>query len=175
MNLVSSPLTPIQLNWVKSKIKGRQELIANGSILGSLQREGFWKPVSYAEFKGKMWSFRRNGCTRTEILEEPEARPVAEFKTNWLGGGTLSFDDGQRFQLVSTGFWRPVWCWLNDQGKTLLEVAPHKKSVSIIDAVDTGNWHSSQSRLPLLIMFSWHQILKNNDDAAAVAVFAATG
>jgi hypothetical protein len=31
----SSPTTPVQLSWVKSNLKGRYELTANGPILGS--------------------------------------------------------------------------------------------------------------------------------------------
>ncbi|HZS28448.1 MAG TPA: hypothetical protein VFB76_14550 [Candidatus Angelobacter sp.] len=52
MSTVFSAATPIQLNWIKSRIKGRYELIANGPILGSLQRVGFWKSITQAEFKG---------------------------------------------------------------------------------------------------------------------------
>ena len=131
MNSILSPVTSIQLRWVKSKIKGRHELTANGPILGSLQRVGFWKPVTQAEFNGRSWSFQRSGYARTEILEEPGSRPVAQFKANWLGGGTLIFNDGQRFQLFAKGFCKPVWSWLNDQGHKLLEAIPHDKSVRL--------------------------------------------
>src|SRR5436305_426349 len=102
---LSSAVTPIQLTWIKSKIKGRHQLTANGPILGSLQRVGFWKSVTQAGFKGKTWSFQRCGFARTAILEEPGERPVAQFKANWLGGGTLLFNDGQYFQLTAKGFW----------------------------------------------------------------------
>jgi hypothetical protein len=172
MNIVSSPLAPIQLNWVKSKIKGRHELTAKGPILGSLQRVGLWRSASQAEFKGRTWSFQRNGCSRTEILEEPGARPVAHFKANWIGGGTMTFHDGQRFQLAVKGFWHPVWSWINDQGWKVLEVVPHTKTVSICDEGAVAGLNSSQSRLPVLIMFSWHQVLQANDDAAAVAAMS---
>jgi hypothetical protein len=185
---VSLPVTPIQLTWVKSRIKGRHELTANGPILGSLQRVGFWRPVTQAEFKGKTWSFQRCGA-RTVILEEPDARPVAQFKANWLGGGTLLFNDGESFQLTARGFWRPVWSWIDSQGIKLLEVVPHNKTVGITGvassrAAVSGEWaegsHSrvvfahawAQSKLPVLIMFSWHQILQTNDDAAAAAAIS---
>ena len=173
MNLVSSPVASIQLNWVKSKIKGRHELTANGPILGSLQRVGFWKSASHAEFKGQTWSFQRSGAARTEILEEPGAHSVAHFKPNWIGGGTLSFNDGQQFQLVAKGFWRPVWSWINDQRQRLLEVVPHEKTVRITDVTAANEWNSVRSKLPVLIMFSWHQILQTNDNAAAVAAISA--
>jgi hypothetical protein len=171
MNVVSSPLASIQLNWVKSKIKGRHELTADGPILGSLQRVGFWRSASQAEFRGRTWSFQRSGCSRTEILEGPEARPVARFKANWIGGGTMIFHDGQRFQLAVKGFWRPVWSWINGQGRKVLEVVPHTRTVSICDEGAAG-LNSSQSRLPVLIMFSWHQVLQANDDAVAVAAMS---
>ena len=173
MSLISSPSTSLQLNWIKSGIKGRQELIADGSVLGSLQRVGFWKSASQAEFKGKAWSFQRSGCAGAHIFEEPGSRHVGSFKANWLGGGTFFFNDGQKFQLVTRGFWRPIWLWLNDQGQELLEVVPHQKIVKIIDAVAISNWDSGESRLPVLILFSWHQILKTQDDAAATAIIGA--
>jgi hypothetical protein len=187
MNLVSSPLASIQLNWVKSK-NGRHELTANGPILGSLRRVGFWKSASQAQFKGKMWSFQRRGCARTEILEEPDSRPVAQFRANWLGGGTLIFHDGRQFQLVCKGFWRPLWFWVDDQGRKLIEVVPHSKSVNIVSPGSSnsagdlnaneslnsaGNLNASESWLPVLIMFSWHQILKTNDAAAMAAMVSA--
>jgi len=173
MNIVSSSLAAIELHWVKSRIKGRHELTANGPILGSLQRVGFWRSASQAEFKGKTWSFQRSGCARTDILEEPGARPVACFKANWAGGGTLVFHDGQRFQLVAKGFWRPVWYWLNGQNQKILEVIPHSKTVNITGAAAAGGLNFDQGALPVLIMFSWHQILQTNDDAAAAAAISA--
>lgn len=186
---VSSPVTPIQLTWVKSRIKGRHELTANGPILGSLQRVGFWRSVTQAEFKGKTWSFQRCGA-RTAILEEPDARPVAQFKANWLGGGTLVFNDGESFQLTAKGFWRPVWSWIDSQGIKLLEVVPQNKTVGVTGAASSraavaGGWAVdphlrvpvadgwTESKLPVLIMFSWHQILQTNDDAAATAAISA--
>src|SRR5882672_5809501 len=108
MNNVSLPVTPVQLTWIRSNVRGRYELTANGPILGSLQRVGFWKSASQAEFKNRTWSFQRTGLAKTQILEEPGARLVAEFKASWLGGGTLTFADGKEFQLTAKGFWRPV-------------------------------------------------------------------
>src|ERR1051326_4153535 len=167
--LVSSPVTPIQLTWVKSRIKGRHQLSADGPILGSLQRVGFWKSVTQAEFKGRTWSFQRCGLARTVIMEEPGTRPVAEFKTNWLGGGILTFNDGESFQLTAKGFWRPVCSWLNGEGKRLLEVVPHEKRVRVTGPAGAEAWNCQSDKLPVLIMFSWHQLLETNDDAAAAA------
>jgi hypothetical protein len=173
MTNVSSPVTPVQLTWVKSNVKGRYELTANGPILGSLQRVGFWKSASQAEFKGQSWSFQRNGLAKIQILEGPDARPVAEFKVSWLGGGVLTFADGQQFQLTTKGFWKPVWSWIDNQGQRLLEVTPHDKNVVPIGTAAADGNYQRDSHLPLLIMLSWHQILQANDDAAAVAASAA--
>ena len=210
---VSSPVTPIQLTWVKSRIKGRHELTANGPILGSLQRVGFWKSASQAEFKGKTWSFQRCGLARIAVLEEPGACPAAQFKTNWLGGGTLVFNDGESFQLTAKGFFHPVWSWVDNQGNKLLEVVPHHKSVRVTapageersrsarPPANPALWTSApgphscagfahewaegphsragfarewaENKLPVLIMFSWHQILQTNDDAAAAVAMSA--
>jgi hypothetical protein len=101
-------------------------------------------------------------------MEEPGARSVAQFKPNWLGGGALSFNDGERFQLVARGFWRPIWSWLNDHGQKLIEVVPNEKCVRLTGIAQAAS-NTNQDHLPVLIMFSWHQILQTNDDAAAAA------
>lgn len=169
MTTASLPATPVQLTWIKSKVKERYELTANGPILGSLQRVGFWKSTSQAEFKGQTWSFQRTGLASTQIRQEPGARLIAQFKANWLGGGMLTFADGQQFRLPTKGFWRPVWSWINKEGQTLLDVTPHDKSVLLVGTADNGY-------LPVLIMLSWHQILQANDDAAsAIAASAGAG
>ena len=174
MSTASSPAisvfaTPVHLTWIKSNVKGRYELTANGPILGSLQRVGFWKSTSRAEFKNQSWSFQRKGTATTQILLQPDAQPIAEFKANWLGGGMLTFADGRQFQLVTKGFCCPVWSWMDNDKRKLLDVTPDNKSVLLVGAVDN-------SYLPVLIMLSWHQILQANDDAAsAIAASAVAG
>jgi hypothetical protein len=168
MSAASSAVAPVQLTWIKSNLKGRYELTANGPIVGSLQRVGFWKSASRAEFKGQSWSFQRSGLGCTRVFQEPGAQHVAEFKANWLGGGTLTFADGQQFRLATKGFWHPVWSWLNKYGQTLVDVTPHDKTVFLVGAAESRY-------LPVLIMLSWHQILQSNDDAAVIAASAATG
>lgn len=166
MTTAASLATPVQLTWIKSNIKGRYELTANGPILGSLQRVGFWKSTSRAEFKNQSWSFQRSGMATTQILQQPGDQFIAEFKANWLGGGMLIFADGRQFQLTTKGFCHPVWSWIDDQRRKLLDVTPHNKSVVLVGAVDN-------SYLPVLIMLSWHQILQANDDAASVIAASA--
>jgi hypothetical protein len=141
--------------------------------LGSLQRVGFWKPASHAEFKGQSWSFQRCGLANTKILEDPATRQAGEFKANWLGGGMLIFADGRQFQLTAKGFWHPVWSWINDHGEKIVEATPHNKSVVLIGVAAEN--YQRDNYLPVLIMLSWHQILQANDDAAVVAASSAAG
>jgi hypothetical protein len=166
MSAASSPVAPVQLTWIKSNLKGRYELTANGPIVGSLQRVGFWKSASRAEFKGQSWSFQRSGLGSTQVFLEPGAQHVAEFKANWLGGGTLTFADGQQFRLATKGFWHPVWSWLDKYGQALVDVTPHDKSVFLVGAAESRY-------VPVLIMLSWHQILQSNDDALLATAAAA--
>jgi hypothetical protein len=166
MSTASSAVTPVQLTWIRSNLKGRYELTANGPIVGSLQRVGFWKSASRAEFKGQSWSFQRKGLGSTQIFQEPGAQHVAEFKANWLGGGILTFADGQQFRLATKGLWRPAWSWLNNYGQTLVDVTPDDKRVFLVSAAESRY-------LPVLIMLSWHQILQSNDDVASVIAASA--
>ena len=170
---VSSPLAPIHLTWTKSSVRGRYELTANGAVLGSLQRVGFWKPASHTEFKGQSWSFQRSGLAGTKVLQYPGERLVAEFNANWLGGGMITFADGRQFQLTAKGFFRPVWSLIDDHSQRIMEITPHNKSVALFGA--SAENYQADSHVPVLIMLSWHQILQANDDAAAVAASAAAG
>jgi len=170
---VSSSTATLELTWVKSGGKGRYELTADGAVLGTLQRVGFWKPASHTEFRGQSWSFQRSGFAGTKILQHPGERFVAEFKANWLGGGVVIFADSSQFQLTAKGFFRPVWSCIDDRGRTLMEITPHNKTVVLIGEA-TKNYRED-GHLPLLIMLSWHQILQANDDAAVVAASAAAG
>jgi hypothetical protein len=171
---VSSPRIPIYLTWTRSNVRGRYELMANGAVLGSLQRIGFWKPSSHAELQGQSWSFKRSRVANTKVFQEPGASLVAELKANWLGGGMLTFADGRQFQLTAKGFCRPVWSWTDDHGARLVEATPHNKSVVLLGTAAAGNCWSDRY-LPVLVMLSWHQILQANDDAAAIAASAAAG
>jgi hypothetical protein len=170
---VSSSTATLELTWVKSKGKGRYELTANGSVLGTLQRVGFWKPASHTEFKGQSWSFQRSGLAGTNVLQYPGERLVAEFKANWLGGGMVTFADGQQFQLTAKGFFRPVWSLIDDHSQRIMEITPHNKSVVLFGTAAEN--YQADSHVPVLIMLSWHQILQANDDAAAVAASVAAG
>ena len=135
-------LQPMDRFWVLCSV------LASGSPPAGLNSK-----INHGLFSGA-------GLGTTQILQQPDAQPIAEFKANWLGGGMLIFADGRQFQLTTKGFCRPVWSWIDNQGRKLLDVTPHNKSVVLVGAVEN-------SYLPVLIMLSWHQILQANDDAAS--------
>ncbi len=83
-------------------------------------------------------------------------------------GGTLTFADGQQFQLECKGWWRPVWSVIGPGGETLLRLHTREKTVDVPTAGSV-----SESRLSLLIMFTWYRILQAEEDAASAAMTAA--
>jgi len=51
----------------------------------------------------------------------------------------LTLVDGRQFPINYKGCWRPVWSWIDDQGRKLLDVTPHKKKrAPLSGAVDNS-------------------------------------
>jgi hypothetical protein len=160
------------LTW--SKIPGSRdyELKLNGETVGTLRRPGWFSTSFLAETQAGNWTFRRGGCFGggAEIVDPATQQPIASFKSSWgTGGGDLTFADGQIFQLKCSGWWRPVWSVIAETGATLLQVHTREKTVE----VQAGS-PVADSRLTLLILFTWYRMLQAEDDAAVAVLVAAS-
>jgi hypothetical protein len=158
------------LTW--SKIPGSRdyELKLNGEAVGTLRRPGWFSTSFLAETQAGNWTFRRGGCLGggAQILDSL-SHPIATLQSAWASGGTLTFADGQTFQLKCNGWWRPVWSVIGDTGATLLQVHTREKTVE----VQAGS-PVADSRLTLLILFTWYRVLQAEDDAAVAVLVAAS-
>ena len=165
-----SAATSSRLTW--SKISSRNfELNRNGEVIGTLQRPSFWSSSFVAETQSGRWTFRRGGWlgAGAQIVDSSQQH-VATFKSGWGGGGgTLSFADGQTVHLQSKGWCRPVWSVIAETGETLLCLHRREK---IVDVPSTSA--VPEGRLALLIVFTWYRVLQSEEDAASVAVMAAS-
>lgn len=159
-----------ELTW--SKISSRNfELNRRGEVIGRLQRPSFWSCSFEVETQAGRWTFRRRGWVGgSEIFDSASQQPIAIFKPAWSGrAGKLTFDDGQTFQLQCKGWWRPVWSVIAESDELVLRLQRCEKTVELFSAAAVY-----ESRLGLLILFTWYHVLQSEEAAASAAVMAAS-
>ena len=155
------------LAWSKIPRSRTYELKLKGEVVGTLRRPSCWSSKFLAETPDGRWAFRRCGFvgTGSEIEESDSEQRIATFKSAWSGGGTLTFADGQTFQVERKGWWRPVWSVTEEGGQPLLRFYPREKTVELSpDAV------VPESRLFLLIAFTKYRVLHAEEDATTATV-----
>lgn len=159
------------LTWAKLPSNRGYELKRNGEMVGSLRRPSSWCSRFVAETQNGQWTFRRGGWlgAGAQILNSTSQPPIASFKSVWGCGGTLTFADGQTFRLECKGLWRPVWSVIGEAGQPVVRLHTREKAVELPTGVNLP-----EDRLLLLIMFVWYQVLQAREDAASVAVIAAS-
>ena len=165
-----------QLLWSKASPEGRYELNLDGQTIGWLQHGEYCNPESRAQFGGRQWLFRRprNAVGRTEILYDDNPRPVAAYKSHW-GGGTLTFADGSRFVVSSSGVWDQPWSLLDGDGETFLRVDPQSRKVIVSGSHSISLPGEDRNRVLLFVVFVWHEILQTRDEAATQDPVSAIG
>lgn len=162
----STPLSA-QLFWSKAGPEGRYELNFDGQPIGWLQHGENHNPESQAQFGGRQWLFRRpgNAVGQTQILQDDNPMPVATYKSHW-GGGTLTFADGSRFVVSSSGVWNQPWSLLAGDGETFLR-ADFKTGRVVVNGTHNLNLPGEdRNRVLLFAVFVWHEILQTRDEAA---------
>ena len=158
------------LTWSKIPQSRDYELKLNGEAVGTLRRPRWFSTSFQAETQDGQWTFRRSGClgSGAQILDSSSQQQIATFKSKWGGGGTLTFADGQTFQLSCKGWWRPIWSVIGENGQPVLHLHRREKIVEVPPGVGVPS-----SRLPLLIMFTWYRVLQAEEDAASAAMVVA--
>jgi hypothetical protein len=168
--LSSSPAISGGLTWKKISCRRSYELKLNDQVVGTLNQPSFWSSDFIAETQNGNWTFRRAGClgNGAEVFDTASQQPIASFKAEWGGGSTLTFTDGQSFRLQSKGWWRPVWSVIGESGQPVVVLDVRDKTVDMPSAGAIPD-----SRLSLLIMFTWYRVLKAEEDASAAVMVAA--
>jgi hypothetical protein len=168
--LSSAPAISGGLTWKKISCSRRSELKLNDQVVGTLDRPTFWSSDFVATTQNGNWIFRRTGClgNGAEVFDSATQQPIATLKSEWGGGSTLVFADGQSFRLQCKGWWRPVWSVIGEAGQPVLVLDVRDKTVDVPVPGAVPD-----SRLSLLIMFTWYRVLKLEEDAAAAVMVAA--
>ena len=157
------------LTWAKIPHSRDYELKLNGEAVGTLRRPRWFSTSFQAETQDGQWTFRRSGClgSGAQILDSSSQQQIATFKSKWGSGGTLTFADGQTFQLSCKGWWRPIWSVIGENGQPVLHLHRRERIVQVPPGM------AAPSRLPLLIMFTWYRVLQAEEDAASAAMVVA--
>jgi hypothetical protein len=166
-----SPAVASRITWSKTYGCCGYQLNLNSEVVGRLRRPSFWSTRFEAESERSRWIIRRAGFfnSGSEIVDPITQQPVATFKSNWHGGGTLTFSDNQIFQLSSKGLWSRVWTVTAESGQTVMRLQTRGKSVELPPGANL-----SENRLPLLALFTLYHMLQSEEDAASAVLVATT-
>jgi outer membrane protein assembly factor BamB len=145
------------------------ELWRNGGVVGKLLRPGIWSSDYVATSGEKQWTFRRSGFwgNCSDIVESGSQQAIAAFKCSLAGRGTLTFTDGEKFEFLCHGLWRPVWSVMSEKGQPVL--ALHSRESFVEVTPDSG---VPDSRLSLLALFALYRVRQAEEDAASAAIVA---
>jgi hypothetical protein len=145
------------------------ELKQNDQIVATLRRPSVWSSNFLAATANEKWVIRRGGFwgNKAEIVDAASQQPIAYFKSAWGGRGTLTFADGQTFFVVTRGCWHPVWTVTTDTGQAVLQLHSRDKSVELHDIAAL-----SESRLPLLVLFTLYRVRQSEEAAVAASAAA---
>ena len=168
--LPSSPAISGGLTWKKTSRSRTYELKLNDQRVGTLNQPSFWSSDFIAETQTGNWTFRKTGFlgNGAEVFDSNSHQPIATFKSEWGSGNTLTFTDGQSFRLQTKGWWRPVWSVLAENNQPILTLDVRGKTVDVPTPGAVPD-----TRLSLLILFTWSRVLKAEEDASAAVMVAA--
>jgi len=167
----TSTATSTRITWSRIRHSRNYQISMGTEVLGSLKRPSFWSCEFIAETQGGRWLLRRTGFFRNnaEVVDAETGRQIATFQSDWGGGGTLAFYDGQSFRLASSGWLRPVWTFSSEQGQPVLSMHRRERTFQL-----PGSFAVSDSRLALLMTFILYRVQQAEEEAATGALIAAT-
>jgi hypothetical protein len=158
--------TSNRLTWTKGQRSRSYELKLNGEVVGTLERPSFWSCSYEVETADGRWTFRQADCFGgAEIVDESSQQTIATLKSSWgSGGGTLTFADGQEFELRSKGFWRAVWTVTQGDANPVLRFHAGEGTLELFAGAAM-----LKGRLSLLATFTYYLVLKMREEAAVLA------
>ena len=156
--------------WSKRPRSCGFEVKLHGSVVGALRRMSFWSSNYEAKNIGRHIPNKTQGWsgTKVAIVDSVSQQQIALFESGWRRKSTLTFADGQRFQIERKGCWRPQWSITSESGERIVSLDLRQRTGDTPVATQVNN-----SRLAQLIMFILYCIRQAEEDAAAAAVVAA--
>src|SRR5215831_3210955 len=87
--------------WSKLPRNCGFEVKLNGNVVGALRRMSFWSSNYEAITSEGTFKIQRRGWsgTKAEIVDSVSQQQIAGFESGWRKRSTLTFADGQRFQI----------------------------------------------------------------------------
>jgi hypothetical protein len=146
----SGPFSPV------SRLCSRELTIAVLTLIGHFQRRGV------VEYGHRRWTFERRGWfARTFRVLDGDGRPIARFRKNWSGGGTLELADGKRYRWRRLGFLSRTRAFVREDGHgdPLVTFAPRFSWRGRRGDVTIDADARSLPELALLVMFGWYLVL----------------
>jgi len=165
----SSSVTLGTFTWSNLPKNQGCELRRDGRPVGRLLRPSVWSSDYLAVSGEKQWTFRRSGFwgNCSDIVESGSQQAIAAFKCSLAGRGTLTFTDGQKFDFVCHGLWRPLWSLTSEDGKPVLALHSREEFVEVKPDSGVPEW-----RLSLLALFTLYRVRQAEEDAASAAIVA---
>lgn len=169
--MIPIPAVSTRFTWCKLPHNQGCELSLNGEFAGSLRHPTMSSSTCEAATPACSWTFLRTGFwgTGTEIVESASRQPIATFKPAWNNRGTLIFTDGQNFSIECKGIWHPTWTTKSMSGEVVAALHTRERTAEIASGTSLD-----AHRQLLLLIFMLYRVLQAEEDAAIVAVAAAS-
>ena len=165
-----------EFEWHQSARRAYQ-LLSRGQEIASLRFEKTCGSLATGMQDQDRWTFKRTGFLAPRITVRTNGSDVnfAEFTPNWCGGGSVIFASGHRYQLHKTNFWGTSWAFEAPDGTAAVTLSGPSGFLKQSGNVQVAKGMATSPETPVLVMLIWYVRLLMNEDAAAVAVIAATG
>lgn len=151
----------------------RAELRAGPDIVGTLERQSWWRQRVLLTAADGSWMLRWSGLLSRQALITAAGgaaeREVGRYRAGWRGDGTLHLSDGRELQLTRPRGWRRART-LCDGSSELVALRPHGlKGHATVTVADSAR---DEPLLSVLVLVAC-QVLISDQAAAASAGGAA--
>lgn len=106
----------------------RAELRADAELVGTLERQSWWRQHVLLTAAEGQWMLRWSGWLARQAVvtttREAGERVLGSYRAGWRGDGTLALPDGRELQLTRPRGWRMTRT-LCDNGAELVTLRPH--------------------------------------------------
>ncbi|NIM96462.1 MAG: hypothetical protein GTO18_22405 [Anaerolineales bacterium] len=152
------------------------ELISANDLVGRMYWPKWLSDRAVAMYAENRWTLDRVGFFRDRIVvrDAKSGDKVADYEFDWLGDGTITLSDGQKFQWYRTKILCETWILVDEAGDTLLEFQVGMRWFKYVVEVNVDVRADRLPELPLLLFTCWYiTFMRAQDVAAAVAVVSA--
>ena len=168
-------LTGHPLKWVQPKMRMEYDLLTGETGVATLKFRSSWGTLAFADSGDGSWTFKRVGFwqNRASIRVTGSEQDLAVFTNNtWSQGGTLEIAGGKRYKATTT-FWMTRMEWKTEEEQPLVafHIGGFFKQTADVEILPLA---AQLPELPVLVLFGWYLILMLHQDAATIAVVAAS-